>query len=82
MANPLYDNLIGEHATNDACFLRQPGKPAVSFRQFSERTSQVANLLLKHGLKPGDRVAVQASKTIEWSSCTERPFKQEVFFFH
>ena len=65
MANPLYDNLIGEHATNDACFLRQPGKPAVSFRQFSERTSQVANLLLKHGLKPGDRVAVQASKTIE-----------------
>ena len=45
MANPLYDNLIGEHATNDACFLRQPGKPAVSFRQFSERTSQVANLL-------------------------------------
>ncbi|GIR45402.1 MAG: hypothetical protein CM15mP54_22560 [Paracoccaceae bacterium] len=65
MANPLYDNLIGKHATNDACFLRQPGKPAVSFRQFSERTSQVANLLLKHGLKPGDRVAVQASKTIE-----------------
>ena len=28
MANPLYDKLIGEHATNDACFLRQPGKPA------------------------------------------------------
>ena len=65
MANPLYDNLIGKHATNDACFLRQPGKPTVSFRQFSERTSQVANLLLKHGLKPGDRVAVQASKTVE-----------------
>ena len=65
MANLLYDNLIGKHATNNACFLRQPGKPTVSFRQFIERTSQVANLLLKHGLKPGDRVAVQASKTIE-----------------
>ena len=65
MANPLYDNLIGKHSTNDAGFLRQPGRPTVSFRQFSERTSQVANLLLKHGLKPGDRVAVQASKTIE-----------------
>ena len=65
MVNPLYDNLIGKHATNDAGFLRQPGRPTVSFRQFSERTSQVANLLLKHGLKPGDRVAVQASKTVE-----------------
>jgi malonyl-CoA/methylmalonyl-CoA synthetase len=65
MTNPLYDNLIGKHATNEACFLRQPGRPTVSFRQFSERTGQVANLLLKHGLKPGDRVAVQASKTIE-----------------
>ena len=65
MANPLYDNLIGKHATNDAGFLRQPGRPTVSFRQFSEQTSQVANLLLKHGLKPGDRVAVQASKTVE-----------------
>ena len=65
MANLLYDNLIGKHATNNACFLRQPGKPTVSFRQFIERTSQVANLLLKHGLKPGDRVAVQANKSIE-----------------
>ena len=65
MANLLYDNLIGKHATNNACFLRQPGKPTVSFRQFIERTNQVANLLLQHGLKPGDRVAVQAFKTIE-----------------
>ena len=65
MPNPLYDNLIAKHATNDACFLNQAGKPTLSFRQFSERTSQVANLLHRQGIKPGDRVAVQATKTIE-----------------
>ena len=65
MANPLYDNLIAKHATYDACFLKQAGKPTLSFRQFSERTSQFANLLLKYGLQPGDRVAVQTEKTIE-----------------
>jgi len=65
MANPLYDNLVAKHATNDACFLRQAGKPTVSFRQFSELTSQFANILLKYGLQPGDRVAVQTEKTVE-----------------
>ena len=65
MPNPLYDNLIAKNANNDACFLKQAGKPTLSFRQFSERTSQVANLLCRHGIKPGDRVAVQAAKTIE-----------------
>ena len=65
MPNPLYDNLIAKHATNDTCFLNQAGKPILSFRQFCERTSQIANLLLKYGLHPGDRVAVQAGKTIE-----------------
>jgi len=65
MPNPLYDNLIAKHTRNDACFLNQAKKPTLSFRQFSERTSQVANLLRRHGLKPGDRVAVQAAKTIE-----------------
>ena len=65
MPNPLYDNLIAKHATNDACFLNQAGKPTLSFRQFSERTSQVSNLLHRQGIKPGDRVAVQATKTIE-----------------
>ena len=43
-------------------------KPTLSFRQFSERTSQVANLLMRHGPKSGDRVAVQATKTIEMVS--------------
>ena len=65
MANPLYDNLIFKHSTNDACFLEQRGVADISFRQFSELTCQLANLLVKHGLKPGDRVAVQAPKTAE-----------------
>ena len=65
MANPLYDNLISKNSNKNTCFLEQSGKAAVSFCQFSERTNQVANLLVKYGLQPGDRVAVQAAKTIE-----------------
>jgi malonyl-CoA/methylmalonyl-CoA synthetase len=65
MANPLYDNLISKNSKRNTCFLEQNGKAAVSFCQFSERTNQVANLLVKYGLQPGDRVAVQAAKTIE-----------------
>ena len=65
MANPLYDNLISKNSNKNTCFLEQSGKAAVSFCQFSERTNQVANLLIKYGLQPGDRVAVQAAKTIE-----------------
>ena len=65
MANPLYDNLISKNSKRNTCFLEQNGKAAVSFCQFSERTNQFANLLVKYGLQPGDRVAVQAAKTIE-----------------
>ncbi len=65
MANPLYDNLISKNSNKNTCFLEQSGKAAVSFCQFSERTNQVANLLVKYGLQPGGRVAVQAAKTIE-----------------
>ena len=65
MANPLYDNLISKNSNKKSCFLELSGKAAVSFSQFSERTNQVANLLVKYGLQPGDRVAVQAEKTIE-----------------
>ena len=65
MANPLYDNLISKHSDNDACFLNQTGREIISYREFSILTCQYANLLTKYGLQPGDRVAVQAAKTIE-----------------
>ncbi|MFL2740968.1 MAG: AMP-binding protein, partial [Paracoccaceae bacterium] len=65
MANPLYDNLISKHSDNDACFLNQIGREVISYREFSKLTCQYANLLTKYGLQPGDRVAVQAAKTIE-----------------
>ena len=65
MANPLYDNLISRHSDNGACFLNQTGREIISYREFSKLTCQYANLLTKYGLQPGDRVAVQAAKTIE-----------------
>ena len=65
MANPLYDNLISKHSDNDACFLNQIGREVISYHEFSKLTCQYANLLTKYGLQPGDRVAVQAAKTIE-----------------
>ena len=65
MTNPLYDTLISKHSDNDACFLNQIGREVISYREFSKLTCQYANLLTKYGLQPGDRVAVQAAKTIE-----------------
>ncbi|MXQ07861.1 AMP-binding protein [Alphaproteobacteria bacterium GH1-50] len=64
-ANHLYDSLILPHAGKDACFLRQDGKPDLTFRDFAELSARLAHVLVAHGVAPGDRVVVQAPKTIQ-----------------
>ena len=69
MTNHLYDQLIAPQAANNSCFLAldEPGTPKneLSFATFAERASQCANMLVAHGVQPGDRVAVQAPKRSE-----------------
>ena len=65
MANHVYDHLIARHADNDACFLKRYDAPAISYAAFVELVAQIAHVLRDAGLKPGDRVVVQAPKCVE-----------------
>ena len=68
MSNHLYDQLIAPQVSNDSCFLmlEEPGTGReISFARFAELASQFAHMLVKYGVRPGDRVAVQAPKRSE-----------------
>ena len=44
-------------------FLRSAGGPALSYRDAFAAAARLAHVLVRHGAKPGDRVAVQVEKS-------------------
>ena len=62
MPNVLYDKIFGSNANNDKIFL-QTDTRSISYKQFTELTNKIANSLSLSGLRPGDRVAIQAEKS-------------------
>jgi malonyl-CoA/methylmalonyl-CoA synthetase len=65
VTNTLYDALIAPHAENDALFLTLDDGTKVSYRNFVARVGQLAHVLAGAGVKPGDRVVVQAPKVMD-----------------
>ena len=69
MSNYLYDQLIAPQVRNNSCFLMLDktgtGCSELSFAEFTELASQFAHMLVAHGVRPGDRIAVQAPKRWE-----------------
>ena len=65
MSNVLYDTLIARHAANNAVFLVLDDGTEVSFAAFVGRVAQLAHVLVQSGVKPGDRVVVQAPKLLD-----------------
>ena len=65
MSNPLYDSLFGVHAGKATPFLKLLDGRVVSHGDFLVMAGQIAHVLSGHGLTPGDRVAVQVSKSAE-----------------
>ena len=65
MTNPLYDTLFGRHAGREATFIVRPDGSRISYADFLGRAAQVAHVLRRAGVKPGDRVAVQVEKSAE-----------------
>jgi malonyl-CoA/methylmalonyl-CoA synthetase len=65
MTNTLYDALIAPHAENDAIFLTGDDGIDISYASFVSRVSQLAHVLADTGVKPGDRVVVQAPKLMD-----------------
>ena len=62
MTNPLFDALFAPHVGSERVFLRQPGKPDLTYGAFAARAAGFAHALTGLGVDPGDRVAVQAEK--------------------
>ncbi len=65
MSNHLYDALAGAHAGNSDPFITREGAPDLSFEAFLAMAARLAHVLKHNGLNPGDRVVVQAPKSVE-----------------
>jgi malonyl-CoA/methylmalonyl-CoA synthetase len=63
MTNHLYDSVFRKHAASSKIFLYTDAG-TVSFADFTALTDRLAGLLVATGLAPGDRVAVQADKSV------------------
>ena len=65
MTNPLYDKLFRSHAKNAKPFLYLSDGKIFTYKDFITSSSKMANALIKLGLKPGDRLAIQVEKSPE-----------------
>ena len=63
--NHLFDGLLGGRETDSRTLLRVPDGDSWSYAEMVELSGKLANLLLEQGVKPGDRVAVQAAKSVQ-----------------
>ena len=65
MPNPLHDRLFGRHEGSDAPFLHHPEGGTTSHADFLGRAEAHAGRLAGLGLRPGDRVAMQLTKSVD-----------------
>ncbi len=63
MTNYLYDGVFAPHADSDRTFLHT-ADGEISFSEFTALTDRIAAMLVAAGLAPGDRLAVQADKSV------------------
>ena len=63
MTNVLYDGVFAPHAASEKVFLFTPAGE-INYAAFTQMTNRLANCLVKNGLQSGDRVAVQADKSV------------------
>jgi malonyl-CoA/methylmalonyl-CoA synthetase len=65
MPNLLYDALFAPHQGNSKPLLYLKNSAVLSYDAFLRQAARIANVLTDHGVKPGDRVAVQVKKSAE-----------------
>ena len=63
MTNHLYDGVFAPHANSSKTFLHT-ADGEISYAAFTALTDRIAAMLVAEGLAPGDRVAVQADKSV------------------
>lgn len=65
MTNTLYDALIAPHANNTRPFMTCDDGRTITYAGFVQRVAQLAHVLRDAGVRPGDRILVQAPKTAD-----------------
>ena len=63
MPDNLFTRFLAAPSDLDRIFLRPSNAASLSFRESFALAAQLAHVLAAHGVKPGDRVAVQAEKS-------------------
>lgn len=65
MSNLLHDALLGARAASSRPFLIAADGAEISFAAVDRLSARMANLLAAEGVRPGDRVMLQAGKSVE-----------------
>ncbi len=63
MPNHLFDAIFGAKRTSEAPFLVFADGQTLSYRGFLDLAARLANAFVELGVKPGDRIALQAEKS-------------------
>ncbi|MEH6646373.1 malonate--CoA ligase [Sulfitobacter sp.] len=65
MTNPLFDTLLAPHLGSDAPFVIHPDGTTQTYGAFMINVNRAAGALAQCGLRKGDRLALQAEKSVE-----------------
>ncbi len=65
MAGNIFTRFVQAATVPDKNFLLPPGQAPISFRNSFMMAARFAHVLVRHGVRPGDRVAVQVEKSPE-----------------
>jgi malonyl-CoA/methylmalonyl-CoA synthetase len=65
MPNPLYDALLAPHRGSTRLFILDPDGRTVTYDEFLQSVARTANAFVACGLEPGDRLALQAEKSVQ-----------------
>ena len=65
MTNALYDSLFGANAGKEKPFLHFADGSCLTHAAFVKVAAKLAHVLVENGLRPGDRLAMQAEKSAE-----------------
>ena len=63
MADNLFARIVQAASDLDRNFILPPGRAAISYGEAFAMAARFAHVLARHGVKPGDRVAVQVEKS-------------------
>ncbi|MEN8933741.1 MAG: AMP-binding protein, partial [Planktotalea arctica] len=76
MSNPLFDALFTPHIGKESAFLHLEDGTTLSHGAFLRKAAQIGGALVNAGLLPGDRLALQVTKSPEalavYAACVQK----------